>query len=369
MAREWFELAEASNILTPALLVYPDHVKNNIDRMIQTAGDPARLRTHVKTHKTIELVKLQLDKGISKFKCSTIAEAEMIAIAGGKDILLAYQPVGPNIGRFIDLQKHFTQAKFATIADNLDIIDQLSTAAHKREVIIHVYLDINVGMDRTGIQNTEMAIKCVQAITSAANLTFAGLHVYDGHIHDARLEDRQKHCDADFAIVTEIQAGLSEIGLELPNIIAGGTPTFPIHAAHPDRELSPGTPVLWDIGYQEAFEDLNFDYAALIATRVISQPGEHLYCLDLGSKSLASEMPQPRIQFFNLSEYEIISQSEEHLTIRLPMDETLQIGDIVYGSPTHICPSVALYEYMYVIENHTVINTWKILARSRKLTF
>src|SRR2546423_1439411 len=99
----WFKLSNEAEIPSPALLVYVERAEENIRRMIALAGGSARLRPHIKTHKMPALIERQLRAGISKFKCATIAEAEMTARAGAADVLLAMQPVGPNIDRLIKL--------------------------------------------------------------------------------------------------------------------------------------------------------------------------------------------------------------------------------------------------------------------------
>ena len=369
MDADWFKVNDLSKINTPALLVFPDRIKENLVRMIDIAGDPKRLRPHVKTHKTPEIIQLQIDKGITKFKCSTISEAEMIAIAGGKDVLLAYQLVGPNIQRFLKLQAQYAEVRFSTIIDNQNTLRELSGQSANEQAITNVYVDINNGMDRTGISHQAMTIELVEAIIQAPSLHFEGMHIYDGHIHDASLNDRTRHCEEDFIQVTQLLDRLKEDNIDVPNIIAGGTPTFPVHAKYAERELSPGTPILWDYGYRSSFTDLDYEYAAVIATRVISNPQPNVYCLDLGYKAIASEMSHPRFHFFDFDEYEVINHSEEHLVLKLPSSHGLNIGDILYGSPRHICPSVALYSHMYIINNHEVIDKWKILARDRELTF
>jgi D-serine deaminase-like pyridoxal phosphate-dependent protein len=369
MGADWFKLNDPSKINTPALLVFPDRIAENLARMIAIAGSTTRLRTHVKTHKTPEIIQLQVDKGITKFKCSTISEAEMIAMSGGKDVLLAYQLVGPNIQRFLKLQAQYPEVKFSTLLDNQQSLKELSKQSSTAYLTTNVYVDINNGMDRTGISNPELTIELIAAIIAAPSLHFEGIHVYDGHIHDAELNDRIKHCEDDFSQVDQLLDQLKESNIEVPNIIAGGTPTFPIHAKHPERELSPGTPILWDYGYRSSFVDLDYEYAAVIATRVISNPQPHVYCLDLGYKAIASEMPHPRFHFFNLDDYEVLNHSEEHLVLKLPTSIELNIGDVLYGSPRHICPSVALYDHMYIVKYHTVIDKWKVLARDREITF
>src|SRR5436305_1565869 len=97
----WHPVSNVNEVASPALLVYPDRVRENIQRMLRLAGGPGRLRPHMKTHKLPEVVRMQRALGISKFKCATIAEAEMTAACGAPDVLMAYQAVGPNVGRLV----------------------------------------------------------------------------------------------------------------------------------------------------------------------------------------------------------------------------------------------------------------------------
>ena len=128
---DWYAISNANAIPTPTVLVYPDRVEKNLQRMITMAGDVSRLRPHVKTHKLPQIIALKRKAGIHKFKVSTIAEAEMTATAGGEDILLAYQPVGPNIARLVTLMRRFPDTRFAALVDdpaNLAAISQVAVA-------------------------------------------------------------------------------------------------------------------------------------------------------------------------------------------------------------------------------------------------
>src|SRR5437764_10721476 len=112
-ARQWFEFKDVEALPSPALLVYRERVEENLQRMVAMAGGVERLRPHIKTHKMRELIELQLALGITKFKCATIAEAEMAGDAGVPDLLLAYQPVGPNVRRIVELLRAFPKTKFS----------------------------------------------------------------------------------------------------------------------------------------------------------------------------------------------------------------------------------------------------------------
>jgi len=150
--------------------------------------------------------------------------------------------------------------------------------------------------------------------------------------------------------------------------VAGGTPTFPIHAKDDSYECSPGTCVLWDFGYAENFADLDFLMAALILTRVVSKPGVNRLCLDLGHKAIAAENPPPRVQFPNLPDATALSHSEEHLVIETKYAGRFSVGDCLFGVPRHICPTVALYSEASIVRDERVTERWRIVARDRRLT-
>src|SRR5439155_1594597 len=112
MREKWHEVLNASEVPSPCLLIYPDRVRENIHRMIPIAGGVERLRPHMKTHKMAEVIRMQMEQGITKFKCATIAEAEMTAAAGADDVLLAYEPVGPHFEKpWAIYAIHFTTRK------------------------------------------------------------------------------------------------------------------------------------------------------------------------------------------------------------------------------------------------------------------
>jgi D-serine deaminase-like pyridoxal phosphate-dependent protein len=364
----WYIINNVHEVPSPALLVYPDRIERNIEKMIEIAGGSEKLRPHVKTHKMAEVVKLQMKHGITKFKCATIAEAEMVAKCGAIDILLAMQPVGPNIERFFSLKKLFPESRISCIADNEEVIKQLSAIATKYGIDTAIWLDINNGMDRTGIVPGEDAARLYKMIVNSAGLKAEGLHVYDGHIHDKELSVRQKRCNDAYIPVYSFIEKLKMDGIPPFKIVAGGTPSFPVHASRKGVECSPGTLLLWDYKSASNFDDMDFLQAAVLLMRIVSKPGNDLLCIDLGHKAVASEMPQPRVDIFGIKNFKVVNHSEEHLVISTPVAGKLKTGDPLYGIPYHICPTVALYESVAVVENNMVTGQWKVEARKRKVT-
>lgn len=367
MDKNWYIVSNASTIPSPALVVYPDRIRANIQRAVTIAGDPQLLRPHVKTHKCRQIIRMHLELGVTKFKCATIAEAEMAADAGAKDVLVAAQLVGPGIQRFGALRRKFPATLFATICDSAEVAKELSALGVSEHEPVRTYLDLNCGMDRTGIIPGEAAIELHRLLGALPGISVAGLHAYDGHIHDADLASREKQFELVNKSLVGFRNTLLEEPLPVPNTVASGTPSFALHARHKDRECSPGTYVFWDFGYQR-YIDLDFQLAALVVTRVISKPTPQRLCLDLGHKAVASENPHPRVQFLNLPDGTPVMHSEEHLVLESADAPNWQIGDILYGVPRHICPTVALHDFCYPVVNGVAGEPWPIEARRRKIS-
>lgn len=369
-AKPWYILNNPEQTDSPALLVYPDRIRHNIDEMIHIAGTPDRLIPHVKTHKMSAIVKMQLEKGINRFKCATIAEAEMLGQAGAKEALIAYQLNGPKIIRFLKLAKKYPEVNYASLVDNIDSAKELNALFANQKLMATVYIDIDNGMHRTGFNANDDIVSFYKRINSLSNIHCNGLHVYDGHINEADLQVRKAKCEKDFAPIKKAAAVIEASGFKRPEMVAGGTPTFPVHASNPGISCSPGTSLLWDKGYDELFPDLPFLPSAVLLTRVISKPLPNKITLDLGYKSVAAENPvDKRISFLNLKDYKVGKQSEEHWEIQV-LDKdwsTLKIGDVLYGVPYHICPTVALYDKVQVIINGVAIGQWNVEARKKQI--
>lgn len=364
----WYTISGINTIDSPALIIYKERVIQNIATAIAMVNDIKRLRPHVKTHKCSEAAQLMIDAGINKFKCATIAEAEMLAMINAQDVLLAYQPAGPKLQRFIALIKKYPSTKFSCLVDNSDSAKNISKAAEENGFTIQVYIDINVGMNRTGISPGKAAA-LYETCNKLKSIHPVGLHAYDGHLRNPDFQQRTIDCNKAFEHITLLQQQLEEKGFATPVIIAGGSPTFSVHAKRKMVECSPGTFIYWDGNYKQSCAEQHFVTAALVISRVVSLPGETKLCFDLGHKSIASENElQKRVYFLNAPDLKFISHSEEHLVAEVPAEHTYKPGDILYGLPFHICPTIALYERAVVAENNTITTEWKTIARDRKIT-
>jgi len=364
----WARTADVAAIASPSLLLGREPIERNLRTMLAIAGSPARLRPHVKTHKLGWLVQRQIAMGITAFKCATIAEAEMCAQAGAPDVLIAFQLVGPNIARLLALREKYPRTKFSTVVDDPGALQALSAAATRAGARLNVLLDLDVGQHRTGIPPGPAALALYRELAAAPSLTAGGLHAYDGHLTQSDPIVRAAACAEAFAPVAALRSELLALGLPVPQVVAGGSPTFPMHAARQDVQCSPGTVALWDASYAGKLADLDFKPAAVLLTRIVSKPGGNRLCLDLGHKAVASEMPHPRVIFPDLPDAQFVTHSEEHLLLESDLAGRFAVGDALLGVPWHVCPTVALHAEAVLIERGQVTGQCRIDARVRKIT-
>ncbi len=367
-----YVLHDASSLFTPALLFFKELIRRNLAQALQLAGSPGRLRPHVKTHKTREIVRLQLEAGIRKHKCATMAEAEMLAMCGAPDVLLAYHLVGPNCERMARLVRTYPESRFSVIADHPAAVQALSQAMAAAGQRVDVLIDVDVGQHRTGIAPGKDAVALYELIARLPGLQPGGLHVYDGHNHQESITEREAAVRHQLEPVLALRAELEKKSWPIPRMVLGGTPTFPIYARMdlPGLECAPGTCFLHDNGYGTRFPDLGgFVPAAVLLTRVISRPTATRLTLDLGYKAVASDPPAgKRCILLNVPESEAVLQNEEHLVVETPAAERFSPGDLVYAIPTHVCPTCAMHRQALVVENGRVTERWEIVARDRMLS-
>jgi len=364
-----YALRDPSELLSPGLLIYRGLLRDNLANAIAMAGSADRLRPHVKTHKMAEIVRMAEAMGIRRHKCATIAEAEMVAAAGGTDVLLSYPLTGPNLKRFAHLVRGYRKTTFRATVDCPDSARALSAAMVGLDRPVPVLLDLEIGMGRTGIEPGEPAAELYALVDRLPNLAVDGLHAYDGHVHDSDRDERRRSAQAGIERTLALRDLLLKRGMAVPRLVLGGTPTFPIHAELdvPGVECSPGTIVLHDDSYLARYPDLNFVPAALLLTRVISHPRPGRVCLDLGHKAVAADPAGPRARLLDLDDARAVVHSEEHLVVESSRADGLAIGTPLLAIPTHVCPTVALHRRAYVIEDGVLVDQWEVTARDRVL--
>lgn len=365
-----YHFLDEQKICSPGLIYYKDIICSNIEKTISIAGTPDRLWPHVKSHKMKSMVEFQISKGITHFKCATIAEAEMTASAGAKALILAYPLVGPNIERFMNLMKAYPHVTMYSIADSTEAVTSLSEIFKSYGMCCNVLMDIDNGQKRTGV-DIEKAERLYYEWYSLKGINLTGLHCYDGNRHEKDYCEREYQVRKTDEQIIALKNRLIKREYECGLVVLGGTPSFPIHAKYTEESLSPGTCIIQDAGYESSFPDMKFIPGAAILTRVISLPGSSRFTLDCGYKAISAETAEIGVLSDNIAAKSVF-QNEEHWVFEMDKGheaERPKIGDIFYIIPWHICPTSALYQEAIVVSGGKNVDIWEVSARNRRLTF
>ena len=351
-------------IESPSLVYYRDLIGDNIEKAVSMAGGPERLWPHVKTHKMAALVKMQIARGITRFKCAIITEAEMCAREGASDVLFAYPLVGPAISRFLSLRQRYPKTCFWAIGDNIGQLELLGKGALEQSAgPLDTLVDVNLGMNRTGVLLDGLEEFCLAAM-KIKGLRLRGFHGYDGHLGITNFDERMAAVSDECVRFWAVKDSLAKQGMDVSVIVMGGTPTFPCHQKTPGVFLSPGTIFVNDSGYSSTLPDLDFTAAAAILTRVVSRPAPGLFTLDTGCKAISTDKPERGV-IADLPLARQGPQSEEHWVWQAGDGPLPAVGDILYIIPKHICPTTALYPGVQVVSGGKLIDYWEVSARNR----
>ena len=349
---------------TPALLIYEEKVRENIARIGQLLGGYARLRPHIKTHKCREVLRMQLAAGVDRVKCATRKEVELAASEGVREILWSYGIVGALAQHAAALQRAHPDVVLDVLADDPRQIPVLSNACRTASVELGVMMDINSGMNRTGLSESD-GLDLARMINRTPGLRFAGLHTYGSPPAQGSPEERDRIYRYAIHRAVNVRRALEQAGIHVPRLIAGGSPDFLV-AAKMDGvdEVSPGTWIFWDKGYEDLAPG-RFVYAALVLGRVISRPTADLFTVDAGYKSVSADPPLPHAVCLSVNGATAVGRWEEHLLFRLnaPSSEP-SVGTPVYIAPVHVCSTVNLWDDALVVNARgEIAGRWQIAAR------
>lgn len=364
-----YNITQTDSIISPSLIYYIDEIRHNTETIISTAGNVERLWPHIKTHKCLRMVELLMEYGITKFKAATISEAEMCAMAGATKVIVAYPLIGPNQQRLVNLSKAYPQTVFYAIEDDLTEFQKLSDVCEKMGWVMPCLLDVNPGLNRTGVCLDD-AEALYKKATQLPYIKMEGIHCYDGNDNDRDICIRDKKVSDLDNRLSKVISKLKDAGCNCDIIVVGGTPAFPCHAKDSDWYLSPGTSFINDAGYTKNIPDLNCPPGAAILTRVISHPQKGYFTIDLGYKGIAADPNGQRGYIVGLDDAEQVMQNEEHWVWKMKDSSRIPaIGTCLYVIPTHICPTSALYPEVLIAQNHQIVDHWEVTARNRKINY
>ena len=360
-----YEIKNIDSLDTPALVFYEAKIRQNIARMGEMLGGFSRLRPHIKTHKCREILDMQMAGGITRVKCATPKEAHFAAQAGVRDILLAYPIVGPLARHVAAIQRDYPGLLLQVLVDHPAQVEPLAEACAAVGVEVGVMVDVNSGMNRTGIAAGAEAIALVELLRKRRGVRFEGLHSYGSSPAQGGPGDRERVYRRALQTVIDTRQVLEDMGIRVPRVVAGNSLDFELAAATAGiDEVSPGTWILWDKGYETLLPD-HFVYAALVVGRVISRPTPTLFAVDAGYKSVSADPAIPHAQVLSVPGSEVVGRWEEHLLVRLaaPSPEP-PIGSPAYIVPVHVCSTVNLWDEALVADaKGEIVGRWRIDAR------
>ena len=358
-------------ILTPALLVYPEIIESNIERTLRLLdGNADRWRAHIKTAKLAFTLKMLIARGVRNFKCATTLELLTACECDAADILLAYPTVGANARRVREIADRFLGIQISVLAENEDQIRQWQGSR------IGIFIDINSGMNRTGIEESRAAdIQSLVEIVKKCGLAFRGLHYYDGHHGGLTEPDRLTAAHFGYDRLMAIISTLAGAGHAVPEVITAGTPTFPASLAYPGfrnasfvHRISPGTVVYGDATMLEQLPAAyGYKPAVLVAARVVSHPRPAIVTCDGGHKAVSADAGVPTCIVLGHPELTGIGPSEEHLPLTVKEGaEPPPVGEVLYLLPRHVCPTVNLFDDALIIRGGAVESVECVTARGRE---
>jgi D-serine deaminase-like pyridoxal phosphate-dependent protein len=363
-----YAIEGADAIITPALAIYPDFVDANISATLALAGgDANRWRPHIKTAKLGFIIRRLAERGVVNVKCSTSLELLTSCRNGARDVLVAYPMVGANARRVREIASQFSQVRVSILVENEE------QAAAWDGSGIGVFIDVNPGMDRTGIDQGRTAD--VVALARALGPAFRGLHYYDGQIHTQDEAERQREAFAGYDRLLGLIAAVRDAGCRVEEVITSGTPAMPCGLAFPGfrgagfvHRVSPGTVVYNDFTSLEQLRTVDgYRPAAIVVARVVSHPTPDRFTCDAGHKSVSADAGVPTCMVLGRPDLVPLKPSEEHLPVQVPSGSVRPaIGEILYLVPRHVCPTVNNFDDALIVSKKRVVSTEAVSARGHE---
>ena len=340
---------------TPALLLDVAALDRNIARMAAFAHQAGvSLRPHCKTHKCPHIAAKQFAAGAIGVTCQKLGEAEVMAAAGIGGLLIANQIVGPaKIGRLVELAR---RSGIIVAVDDPYNVASLSEAASAAGVTLGVLVEVDVGMQRCGVQPGEPALALARCVLGSPGLRFDGLMGYEGHaVMIADPDERRLKATAALRQLVDTADLLRQAGVPVGIVSSSGTGTFDVGGGFPGvTEIQVGSYATMDGRYQSV--GVPFEPAIAVLATVISTPQPGVTILDAGVKSISTDFGLPT---------GVSRLSEEHGWLVEGAEPQLRPGDKVKLLPMHGCTTINLHDRFYVVRDGQLEDVWPISARGR----
>lgn len=367
---ERYRIRDLEHVLTPALVAYPEFIACNIHCTLRLLdGNADRWRAHVKTAKLGYTMRMLVERGVGNFKCATTLELMTACRNGAADVLLAYPVMGPNATRAGEIADQFPDVQVSALAENEEQLRQW------RGSRVGLFLDINPGMNRTGIEQTDGArvIGLIRAMRDAA-IPFRGLHYYDGQYGQVAEPDKTVQTHAGYDRLLALAGEIQNSGFQVPEIVTAGTPSFPCSLTYKAfgsgdfiHRVSPGTVVYCDAtSLAQLPEEYGYRPAVLVLSRVVSQPNQRIVTCDAGHKSVSADAGVPTCVVVGHPELTPLTPSEEHLPLENKSENGPKVGESLYVLARHICPTVNNFDSALLVKDGQVEALAQVSARGRE---
>lgn len=354
-------------LTTPVVLIDLDVVDNNLSAFASLACDlDVSVRSHVKAHKIPAIARRQLEVFDGGVLCQTLSEAEVMVQHGIDDILLVCPVVSDR-----KLDRLFWVAgktqSFATVVDCPGNIAPLHANAEAHDTCLDVVLEIDVGMERMGVQPGKAAVPIAEEIDELPYLTLVGILGHDGHVSvdDGSVAEYERAATKISEELRATQVHLRDVGIHIEDVISGATRVaHHIPSDSPITELDPGRYVFNDVGMFHHRHDITkADCAATVLTTVISKPTDDRAIVDAGSKTLGyGEASLPLAKHRN--DIEFYRKSSEHGFVDTSTaEEPVSVGDTIEFIVPNIYAAVNIHEQFIGVRDNRVTDLLHVAAR------
>lgn len=358
-----------SAVDTPALVLDLDAFERNLQRMAAAVGGTGvRLRPHAKSHKCPEIALRQVALGAVGVCCQKVSEAAVFVDAGIVDVLVTNQVVGS--AKLKHLMALARRARIGVLVDDVAQVRALAAAAREAQAGVDVYIEVNVGANRCGVEPGADAVRLARLVADSAPLRFAGLQCYHGPAQHMRAPAQRAAAIAQAVdAARDTRDAIQACGIPVERVTGAGTGTF-LHERDSGvfNELQAGSYVFMDRDYadnERVAGDVAFEHALFVRSTVMSRPTATRAVVDAGLKASSVDSGMPRV--WRRPELNYVKAADEHGTLSTPDAAAVALGDALMLVPGHCDPTVNLYDELVCFRGDTVEALWPIAARGALL--
>lgn len=348
---------------TPVLVIDIPTMERNLAKMMEILdGSKLRLRPHLKTAKSPALAWKMIDAGAVGICCAKLSEAEVMANAGIRDILLTSEVAGfGKYERLVALARRLPE--FKAVVDSEHAIRGINDVASKQGVKVNLLIEVDVNTGRSGVTTPGAALELANLIRELDSVELVGLHGYAGHAQVRPVDQRPGLNAPAMEVLKETIDLLEEHNHELKYISGGGTGSVQLDVeAGILNEVQAGSFLLMDTAYRDA--GTPFENALFCLSTVISRPEPGRAVCDAGLKTLSRDAGQPEV--IDPPGVTYLRGSDEHGNLEVDEDalqSDLKVGDVIRIIPSHVCTTINLHDVMVGVRDGRVEAVWPIEAR------